>query len=104
MYTGWLSYPGLLSVGVTGRAFASLHSELGASGLVPLGAVAHLPRAPIAPGCPSPGGPFGMAGGARGWVAGRAGLWGVLPTWAWVGGTSPHVSAHPTSICNIGVK
>ena len=30
-----------------------------------------------------------MAGGARGWVVGRAGLWGVLPTWVWVGGTSP---------------
>ena len=30
-----------------------------------------------------------MAGGARGWVVGRAGLWGVLLTWVWVGGTSP---------------
>ena len=32
---------------------------------------------------------FGMAGGARDWVVGRAGLWGVLPTWVWVGGASP---------------
>ena len=36
-----------------------------------------------------PGGPFGMVGGARGWVAGRAGLWGVPPTWVWVVGTNP---------------
>ena len=39
-----------------------------------------------------PGGPFGMAGGARGWVAGRAGLWGVPPTGGWVVGTSPQKS------------
>ena len=24
-----------------------------------------------------------MAGGARGWVAGRAGFWGALATWVW---------------------
>lgn len=26
---------------------------------------------------------LGVAGGARGWVASRAGLWGVLATWVW---------------------
>ena len=31
----------------------------------------------------------GLRAGARGWVVGRAGLLGVLPTWVWVGGTSP---------------
>ena len=31
----------------------------------------------------------GVAGGARGWVAGRAGLWGVPLTWVWVVGFSP---------------
>ena len=45
-----------------------------------------------------------LAGGARGWVAGRAGLWGVLPTRVWVGSTSPHVPEHPTSICEVGVN
>ena len=45
-----------------------------------------------------------MAGGAHGWVAGRAGLWGVLPTRVWVGGNSPHVPEHPTSICDAGVN
>ena len=46
----------------------------------------------------------GVAGGARGWVAGRAGLWGVPPTWVWVVGFSPQIVEHPTSICNTGVK
>ena len=46
----------------------------------------------------------GVAGGARGWVVGRAGLWGVPPTWVWVGGTSPQIFEHPTSICDTGVK
>ena len=53
-----------------------------------------------------PGGPFsmgGMAGRARGWVAGRAGFWGVPPTWVWVVGTSPQILGHPTSICDTGV-
>ena len=45
---------------------------------------------------------YGVAGGARGWVAGRAGLWGVPPTWVWVGGTSPQILEHPTSICDTG--
>ena len=26
---------------------------------------------------------LGLAGGARGWVAGRAGFWDVLATWVW---------------------
>ena len=26
---------------------------------------------------------LGTAGGARGWVAGRAGFWGALATWVW---------------------
>ena len=45
-----------------------------------------------------------VAGEARGWVAGRAGLWGVTPTWVWVVGTSPQVLEHPTSICDTGVN
>ena len=46
----------------------------------------------------------GMAGGARGWVASRAGLWGVPPTWVWVVGFSPQILEHPTSICDTGVN
>ena len=46
----------------------------------------------------------GVAGGARGWVAGRAGLWGVPPTWVWVVGVSPQILEHPTSICDTGVN
>ena len=46
----------------------------------------------------------GVAGGARGWVAGRAGLWGVPPTWVWVVEVSPQILEHPTSICDTGVK
>ena len=47
---------------------------------------------------------LGVAGGVRGWVAGRAGLWGVPPTWVWVVGFSPQILEHPTSICDTGVK
>ena len=46
----------------------------------------------------------GAGGGARGWVAGRAGLWGVPPTWVWVVGVSPQMLEHPTSICDTGVS
>ena len=46
----------------------------------------------------------GVAGEARGWVASRAGLWGVPPTWVWVVGVSPQILEHPTSICDTGVK
>ena len=46
----------------------------------------------------------GGVGGARGWVAGRAGLWGVPLTWVWVVGVSPQILEHPTSICDTGVK
>ena len=46
----------------------------------------------------------GVAGGARGWVAGRVGLWGVPPTWVWVVGTSPQILEHPTSISDTGVR
>ena len=46
----------------------------------------------------------GVAVGARGWVAGRAGLWGVPLVWVWVVGTSPQILEHPTSICDTGVK
>ena len=46
----------------------------------------------------------GVGGGARGWVAGRAGLWVVLPTWVWVVGLTPQILEHPTSICDTGVK
>ena len=48
---------------------------------------------------------LGVAGGARGWVAGKAGFWGVLATW--VRGRqlgSPQVLRHPTSLCNSGVN
>jgi len=38
-----------------------------------------------------------VVGGARGWVVGRAGLWGVPPTWVWVVGFSPQIIGHPTS-------
>ena len=41
------------------------------------------PRAPLLSSLGQPGGPFGRAGGARGWVAGRAGFWDVLATWVW---------------------
>ena len=46
----------------------------------------------------------GVVGGARGWVAGRAGLWGVPLTWVWVVVVSPQILEHPTSICDTGVK
>ena len=46
----------------------------------------------------------GVVGGARGWVAGRAGLWGVPQTWVWVVGVSPQILEHPTSICDTGVN
>ena len=46
----------------------------------------------------------GVAGGARGWVADRAGLGGVPPTWVWVVGVSPQILEHPTSICDTGVN
>ena len=39
-----------------------------------------------------------MAGGARGWVAGRAGFWGALATW--VSSFSPKVPEHPASTCD----
>ena len=41
-------------------------------------------------------------GGARGWVAGRVGLWGVPPTWVWVAGFSLQILEHPTSIGDTG--
>ena len=40
----------------------------------------------------------GVAGGARGWVAGKAGLWGVPPTWVWVVGVSLQILEHPTGL------
>ena len=46
----------------------------------------------------------GVAGGAHGRAVGRAGLWGVPPTWVWVVGTSPQILEHPTSICDTGVN
>ena len=39
-----------------------------------------------------------------GWVAVRAGLWGVPPTWVWVVGFSHQILENPTSICNTGIK
>jgi len=46
----------------------------------------------------------GEVGGARGWVAGRVGLWGVPPTWVWVVGFSPQILEHPTSIGDTGLN
>ena len=46
----------------------------------------------------------GVAGGARGWVTGREGVWGVPLTWVWVVGFSPQILEHPTSICDTGVN
>ena len=46
----------------------------------------------------------GVAGGARGWVAGWAGLWGVPPTRVWVVGVSLQILAHPNSICDTVVN
>ena len=46
----------------------------------------------------------GVAGGARGWIAGRAGIWGVPPTLVWVVRVSPQILEHPTSICGTGVN
>ena len=45
-----------------------------------------------------------MAGGACGWVVGRAGSWVSYLLGFWVGGSSPHVPGHPTSMCNLGVN
>ena len=52
-----------------------------------------------------------MTGAGAGWRVGlvsglRVGqaIWGVLPTWVWVSGTSPLAPVHPTSICDIGVN
>ena len=46
----------------------------------PLEAVAYWPQAPINR-AGSTRRSSGKVGGARGWVAGRAGFWGVLATW-----------------------
>ena len=46
----------------------------------------------------------GVAGGVRGWVAGKAGLWGVPSTWVWVVGFSRQILECPTSICDTDVK
>ena len=51
-----------------------------------------------------PGGPFGMAGGARGWVAGRAGSWVFYLLPFGVGGSGPHIPGHPTSMCDLSVN
>ena len=45
-----------------------------------------------------------MAGGARGWVSGRAGFWGALATWVWGQQLQSQVPGHPTSICDAGVN
>ena len=97
--TSLLSHPGLQSVGLAGGPVVSLTMGLGASGLVPWG-LWLLPRATIA----QPGGPFGVAGVARGWVAGRTGSWVFYLLPFGVGGSSPHVPGHPTSMCDLGIK
>ena len=64
-------------------ALAGYFSYLGGvPQVLPLGAVAYGPQAPISLGWVSPEA-FGRAGGARGWVAGRAGFSDVLATWVW---------------------
>ena len=67
---------------------------LGASGLGPWG-VWLLGYEPLSPVWGSPEA-FGMAGGARGWVAGRAGFWGALATWVWGRQLQPPGPWHPT--------
>ena len=48
---------------------------------------------------------LGVAGGASGWVAGRAGFWSVLEIGLGVSGSSPQVLRHPTtSICDSGIN
>ena len=47
---------------------------------------------------------LGWRAGGRGWVAGRADLWGVPLTWVCVVGVSPEILEHPTSICDTGVN
>ena len=47
---------------------------------------------------------LGMAGGAHGWIAGRAGFWGALATWVWGQQSSPQVPGHPTSIYDAGIN
>ena len=39
--------------------------------------------------------PLAWRAGTRGWVAGRAGLWGALATWVGVSSSSPQVPGHP---------
>ena len=75
---------------------------LGASGLGPWGLSlsGHEPPSPV---CSSPEA-FGSAGGARGWVAGRAGFWGAYAPGFGVSSSSPQVPGHPTSTCNAGIK
>jgi len=45
-----------------------------------------------------PGLELGMAGGACGLVAGRAGFWGALATWVWGWKPQPPGSWNPTSM------
>ena len=45
-----------------------------------------------------------MAGGARGWVVGRAGFGVLLLPGFGVSSSSPQVPGHPTSTCNAGVN
>lgn len=45
-----------------------------------------------------------MAGVARRWLAGRAGLLGVLATWDGGRQLQPQVPGHPISMFDLGVK
>ena len=47
-----------------------------------------------------------VAGRARGWVAGRAGFWGVLATWVrgWRLHSLGSTCRHPTSMCDSGIN
>ena len=49
---------------------------------------------------------LGVAGGARGWVAGRAGLWEVLATWVrgWRLHSLGSTCRHLTSMCDSGIN
>ena len=47
---------------------------------------------------------LGLAGGACGWIPGRAGSWVFYLLPFGIGDSSPHIPGHPTSMCDLGVK
>lgn len=79
--------------------------ELGASGLGPRGLWLGASSPPLLRVSPYPGDPFGLASGARGWVAGGTGCLGVLPPWGViaVAAPGPPRGTQPP-FCDLGVK